>query len=283
MKSLLLLFSALALSYFNTPTSLTLQEAIDKGMVEAKFESTGDYSGEAINVKIKWLKGKKQPLTIPHGTQFISDDEYDQDIFILEDQDIFVQSNQEESYPLLGYCCQANNAAPNESSGFTMSTAKSKDLLSLAKFCNNKRLDDHSKQAAVWAISDNNSISDIYDIENPMVKNLRKEVARIKNIEDNWYSTVTDYEMDEERNIARQPVEVKGDLQYEFKRSGKLSYAVYDENDELIKHLGDGLPITRPGSYSFGFNLKVEGWKPGKYSVKLSMNGNIIHSQAFEV
>ncbi|SFT87795.1 hypothetical protein SAMN05216474_2851 [Lishizhenia tianjinensis] len=284
MKSLIVLLTALTFGYFNTDNhSISLQEAIDKGMVEAKFLSTGDYSGTSINIKIKWLKGRKVPLTITHGTQFLSEDEGDQDIFILEDQDIFVKSNEEETFPLIGYCCQASNSAPSENSSFKMSKASSKDLLSLADFCNGKRLDNHSKQAAIWAISDDHSLSDIHDIDNPIVKNLRKKVAEIKHVEDNWYSTVTEYEMDENRNISRQPVEVKGDLEYEFKRAGKLSYAVYDADDKLIKHLGDGLPITRPGSYSFGFNLKVEGWTPGKYSVKLSMNGNIIHAQAFEV
>lgn len=284
MKSLLLLLTALTLGYSTSNTSsLTLQEAIKTGMVEAHFESTGTYKGEAINIKIKWLKGKRVPLTIPHGTQFASEYEGDQDIFILEDQEIYVQSKQEEIFPINGYCCQASNSSPMEESAFTLTQCKSQDLLKLANYCNGKSLDDHSKQAAVWAISDNNSISDIYNIENPRVKNLRKEVAKIKNIEDNWYSTVTDYQVDDNRNIERQPVEVKGDLEYEFKSAGKLSYAVYDEDDKLIKYLGDGLPITRPGSYSFGFNLKVEGWQQGKYSVKLSMNGNIIHSQAFEV
>lgn len=194
-----------------------------------------------------------------------------------------MKSNNEESFPIEGYCCQARNFAPDELSGFTFQKTSSPQLQQLANYCNGKRLDNHSKQAAVWAISDDESISDIYNINIPAVKNLRKEVAKIKNIEDNWYSTVTDYELDENRNISRQPVEVKGEVTCDFERAGKLTYAVYDENDELVKRLGEGLPITRPGNYSFEFNLKVEGWKSGKYQIKLTMNGNIIHTQAFEV
>lgn len=284
MKSLLLILTALSFGLYNTnSTPINIDEALQKGMIEASFTSTGTYSGDAIEVKIKWLKGKKVPIRIPHGTQFASDNEGDQDIFILEDQDIYVKSNNEESFPIEGYCCQAHNSAPDELSGFTFQKTTSQQLQQLANYCNGKRLDNHSKQAAVWAISDDESISDIYSIDIPAVKNLRKEVAKIKNIEDNWYSTVTDYELDENRNISRQPVEVKGEVTCDFERAGKLTYAVYDENDELVKRLGEGLPITRPGNYSFEFNLKVEGWKSGKYQIKLTMNGNIIHTQAFEV
>lgn len=280
MKSILLLLCINIIAYSSAPSKLSLQEAIQQGRVEATYTSTGDHSGEAINIKLNWLKGKKQDLYIKAGSLFKSSNEEDQDIFVLEDQNIIARNEQNT---INGYCCQSNNASPSEGSKFSLIKSNSKKLQDLAKFCNGKRLDDHSLQSAVWALSDGKPISDIYAIENPLVKSLREQVAKIGNIKDEWYSTKSNYNIAEDRSIERSPVEVSGELIYEAHKSGKISYTIHDKNGVEIRSIGDGLSIPRAGNYTINFSLKVEGWESGEYLVKLTLQGEIIHTQSFEV
>lgn len=268
------------LSYYNTPEKINLQDAIQEGRVKAEFSSTGYHSGDAINIKITWLKGRKQNLLVEAGSLFKSENEEEQDIFILDNQEIF--ANNQQSI-IKGYCCQSQNSSPQEGSSFALGKSNNKELLALASFCNGKPIDDHSLQAAVWTLSNNKPISDIYNTENVQVKALRKKVAQIANIKDDWYNTKSDYELAEDRSIVRSPVEVTGNLIYEAPRSGKIAYTVHDKNGVEIRNIGDGLPIPRAGSYTIKFSLKVEGWESGEYQVKLTLRGETIHTQTFEV
>lgn len=262
---------------------ISIENALKKGLISVEATSLGGHSGDVVSLKVTPIINKSFRLYIPAGTHFIPDDEGDQNIFMVKDQEEMIANNEIE-IEVEGFCSESNDRSPSAGSGFKVIHSKEQNLLKLADYMRGKAFSSDVKQSAVWAVSDNSPISYISDDENEEdIKALRTFISELTGQPNVWYTTERHIEILEDRTIEASPVKVSGNIEYKVTRPGKMTAGVYRSNDTEIFTLGDGMRLPQAGDYSFFFNLTVEGWKTGRYKVKVFIDGNPIHVQNFEV
>ena len=90
-------------------------------------------------------------------------------------------------------------------------------------------------------------------------------------------------ELSETREILSEVTKIEGLISYEVKEIGSLKMEVCKSDGEVIRTLASLTPVQHLGDYRFNFNLKVQGWEKGLYSIRLKINNKVIHEQEFEV
>jgi hypothetical protein len=270
-------------SSFLSNDSMLLKDAIKKGLVSVEAISNGGHSGKCISLNIQSKTKKELQLIIEPGSVFNSDNSGEQDIFILDEQKILVRGNQRVSKPIIGFCCQMSNSSPDEGSTSSYETSKNEKLIKLAKFMNKKRFSESICQEAVWAVSDGNGVSGIYDPENPKVAALRKTICEITGEKDTWYNSKARYTLDENLNIVKTPVSISSAFTANIDKGGEIHYEVLDAEGKntSMSNLKGRLPSA--GEYNLKFNLTVEGWEKGNYRVQLIFEGTVLHEKAFVI
>ncbi|MDB2697652.1 hypothetical protein N9Y29_00605 [Crocinitomicaceae bacterium] len=262
---------------------ISIENAIKNGLIQVEATSLGGHSGEVIDVAVIPLAKKPFILFIPAGTHFIPDDEGDQNIFVVNDQEEMIASSTRR-IKVEGFCSESSDRSPSTGSGFKIIHSEEQKLIKLAEYMRSKNFSTDVKQSAVWAVSDHKPISHIYQEGNQeQVNELRKFISTLTGQPNVWYSTERNIEILADRTIAATPVKVSGDIDYHVTRPGKMNAAVYKEDGTKLFKLGEGMQLPRSGDYSFFFNLTVKGWKNGTYEVKVFIDEEPIHVQAFEV
>lgn len=281
------LFALCLFSSFKSERALnevSLQEALDQGLVEIESKSLGEYSGKCISLKLTSSSRKDLKIKVPAGSVFDSSNQEEQDIFLVDDQQFIVKAKTKSTKFINGYCCQHSNSAPDEGSGFTYKTHKNEKLQQLAKYMSQNNIPASVKQDAVWAVSDGSSIAHIFDSENKKAAlDLRKKVCEITGQKDVWYNSKSNINLDANRNIVREPVSIEGKLLAKIDRGGEIWYEVYDKDGNKASRNTARGRMPEAGEYNMNFKLTVEGWKKGTYTVKLIFEGTSIYQADFEV
>src|SRR5689334_13247388 len=88
----------------SAPTSMTLEDAIAKKMVNCRMASTGNYSGSSVAITLTNLTGTPLNITIPNGTVFKPSEDEDQDLIIVDQQLIALNAKATTKQVVDGFC-----------------------------------------------------------------------------------------------------------------------------------------------------------------------------------
>lgn len=268
-------------SLVEAPKEITLQDAIDQNLIEVSLESLGDYSGKCVALSVSSNSAKKFNLIVEPGDLFISEFDENQNILVVEEQ-VLAMEDKQDDFRIEGFCCEAHDSSPGEGDGFTYTKTSDPSLVKLASYIDGKGIDEDNKQSAIWAVSDGESVSDIYPDDEPS-KELRKYVCDLTNQEDVWFNTKKNYEVTEDRRIIAQPILITGKVEYTVEKPGMLYCSVVDAEGNEIMKMGNGSKIPYAADLSFEFEGRVQGWSEGDYYVKVRLDDKEIHSQKFSV
>jgi hypothetical protein len=263
--------------------AIDIHEAVAKDLIKVEAISKGDYSGQCMAVVISPIKSNKYVVNIPAGTHFIAENDPEQDIFVVEDQILAMTTKEAQTFSVEGFCSQHDDSSPSEGSLFKMTKSKDAKLVELANFIKGKGYSEDTKQSAIWAVSDGETIAAIFEEDKEEVKELRDYVCDITERPNPWYNSVQEYTVTETRHIESSPVEIVGKLEYEVKEKGKMRLSVYKADGELVRDIFKDLAINHTGETAFNFKGKVKGWEKGGYEVKVFINEKEIHMMPFEV
>lgn len=266
----------------NVPVSMTLEEAIQKKMVNCRYTSNGAYSGESVELSITNLSGTPLQITIPVGTVFKPNDEGDQDLIVVEQQMIALNGKSTGSQTLDGFCMEANDHAPAAENGMKLSKTTNTKLKDLATFLNGKDYDHQTIQSAVWVVSNGHSIGDI-DQDSEKGKALRTYLSTLTGEKDPWYETTRVQTVRPDRVIENNPISVTGKIQFVSDGKIKIHEVVQKVNGE-VKNTSSDIEFPRQGKWNYQFTLTVKGWEKGNYEVKvMDSNNKVLETFPFTI
>ncbi|OQY05452.1 MAG: hypothetical protein B6I20_01205 [Bacteroidetes bacterium 4572_117] len=271
--------------YLDKEKAISIEEAISSGIVEAEFQGTGTYSGDAINLELKSLISIDTLIKIEAGRRLVSDDTMLQDILIVTEMELFLAANEIKKLKLFGFCCQASKGAPRSDSNFGVGGMADSTLVVLARFLAKSNLPLNVMQNAIWAISDNNSLNSIHnenDNDRYKMKALFQLLAGLKGIEYEypWYSLK--YKTDTARVFSGEPIKLFAELEYNLSHQSNVDIFIKDANDLLVKKIFMNRPHHR-GEYNYRFTLDVENMPKGKYYLRLYADNQLKLLKMFEL
>lgn len=260
---------------------LSLNDALSQGLIEVSVQSEGGYSGKCIKLHVKSNTKKKYSLILEPGDVFYPDENENQNILVVEEQ-VLAMEDVQDDFRVEGFCCESSDHSPGEGDSFKFGKIENDKLIKLADYISGKEISNESKQSAIWAVSDGESISAIYP-KNEKDKELRKFVCDLTGQDNVWFNTQNNYSVTEDRTIVREPTLITGEVNYKVTAPGKIYCSVYNADGEVKLELVKGSPIPYAANLSFEFEGKVKGWQSGDYYVKVFLDDKEIHSQKFTV
>lgn len=277
-----LLVSVLVLSFSpSLGEKISILDALNKKWIKCIVTANNSFNEGQLSILIENLHQLKN-VVIPSGTRFISEASDEQDFMNVNDE-LIVLDGKSVEITIDGYCVQKHKSYPTEGNLFTLHKESNEKLVKTAQLMNQKGFSRNIIQSALWSVSDGATFSGIYEKDNKKVEELRAAICALTGREDDWYNTDATYELSETREIVSEVTKIEGLISYEVKETGSLKMEVCKSDGEVIRTLASSTPVQQLGDYRFNFNLKVQGWEKGSYSVRLKINNNVFHEQEFEV
>jgi hypothetical protein len=278
--SALLVFSV----FFNLKTNaqgLDLIDAVKKGLVAVTVSGTGGHSGECLQLSLQNKAKKKLEVRVPAGQIFVAGDSSLQNLMVVKEQTFFVENGGTSLGKLFGFCIEASDGSPGDQSIFKMGKLAEGNLLKMAKYLNDNKLQEHSSaQFAVWAVTDAERLEGIGD------PTLTKFVA------DMLGKPMPAYHIEykappQDRLLPGQPANwreafaMNGLFYYDLMSDQAVDFGLYDEAGNLVHSLFKGRQQKR-GHHKFRFEFEIKGLPKGKYTAKLTNKGNLIKELSVE-
>jgi hypothetical protein len=263
------------------PTTMTLEQAIAKKMVNCRMASTGKYSGESVALTLTNLTGTPLNITIPNGTVFKPSEDEDQDLIIVDEQQIALNAKATTKQIVDGFCMEPHDSSPTPENGMKLSRNTNPKLQELTAFMNGKKYDSDIIQDAVWAVADGDDVSSI-DNSDEKGKALRTFVAKLINKPDPWYSKKQERVVTPERVIESNPVMVNGMITIETEGAMKINEVVKKSNGQVM-NTSEEMEFPKKGKWNYQFTLTVKGWEKGDYVVNVLSGTKLIKAFPFKI
>lgn len=264
MKSLLsIAFSILA--FCGTASTIEINAALKAGKISVvpTYKKLGN-NGVLLTIS----NVTTQPITvsIPGGTVFQPEGGQEQVLMNIEEKQLALNGKETKSIHVGGYCTQLSKITPNLDNRFKIGTTSNPQLLSLLTFLKTNQPSPVNYQAAVWALTDNESIAAIEPIT-PADKKLREHIALLTKRKDPWYTSGQNIQAEPGRPIQRSTIAVKGNLEVTLKETTEFEIVVINSTNEVKATMPTKEPIEKDVKHTFKFGLTVQGWEMGTYQV----------------
>lgn len=274
------LVAVLCFSFNGNTSRLTLEQAAQEKKVVFEIVPLGGYRGNCISIRVQNLGGALN-LELPVGTIFIPEDSTEQTLITTSPQLFALGRKEEKLIQVNAFCTEANDHSPSKESKFSMGRSQNKALLGLTSFLDSLRLvDEDAIQNSVWCVTDHESVSNVYLDNANTQKALRGYLCKTTGQKDTWYSTRSDLHVNQNREIVRTPKEIKGDIEYTSTERSELQGVVKDSTGKILV-TNPNKTVVPAGHVKFEFNLRIEGWPHGNYSVVYTNNGKEVINQPF--
>ena len=288
--STLNLFISILLS--NTSPVIELNEAIKTGKINVEVSSNGNgLSDGMLTAQIQNTSTLKITLKIPVGQVFICEEDPRQNLIIVQEEIMALNANQKLQKNLLGMCIEAGDMSPGSDIRYKPGSKANGDLLACAQFINTHQLYNSTGQNAIWVFTDNHEIGWI-DAYNEHGTKLREYVAKLKGVENPWYSTShignENHQLSDTYN-ASQPVleryhmtqaEINGNFAWELKERTKITFAIYNSQGQLIRTFFND-KVFNPGELSMRFHYKATHIARGTYFARITNGEQVIAQREF--
>ena len=261
---------------------MDLKKALDLKLVKTTVKSVGGFQGYCIQMSISNLYKDSLIITLEAGRRLNSLNEKEQDILITKSQIIALNSRENKTILVKGYCCEATNNAPQAGSFYDINKMANDSLVQLARYLDTCHWEADVEQQAVWAISNNKPVSCVASFNDSNSVGIRVMVAQIKGEKIPWYTVITKTFVYRSGNFQTYAIRLKGQLEYNNDKERYTTLHVLDQwGNEVCSINGQW---THPGvGQKFDLNLPLKGLEKGQYTVELKSADNILAQKEFEI
>ena len=274
---IIILISTLSLS----AESITLEEALNKDLVTASFTASSGFMGQVLKVQLQSNHKKGLDLSFPAGMQFKSEDENLQDLILTRAHQTFLASNSKKTVVLYGMCTQRFNSSPYEGALFAYNGMAEGSLLDVAEYISQRNYQNDAGQGAVWAVTDNAGLQEIYDDDEKVVKDLQEFMAELTGQEMPWYS-LQQNNFIPGPDVNPDPSIIHAKYEYQFTDEARVNLGVYDSEGNEVYLITEDQPV-QPGTFKMNFKLTVKNMPRGTYYIRVTNGDQLLDERIAEI
>lgn len=268
---LFILFSELNFSFASD--TISIKDALDKGIVSIMAKGLGGHSDECIEMNIENLVGEDVILRIEAGRGMISEDTAMQDILITKQYEFLLSKTEKVKLKIFGMCMRAHRGSPSKESRFSVGKMTDTLLVQLARFIDKFNYRNYSSQNAVWVLSDGNPLESIHSASNDAIaKKLLEFIHILTKKPIPWYTI--EYKKDTIILFTGKAETLHGYYEYYVPNNSVVSIGIYKEDGHL-KEILFSQKTHSPGKYDYPFTLDVSKWMKGNYYLKFYMDDQV--------
>lgn len=278
--NLFFLASTISADVVFAENTINVEDAARKGYIKLVIKSAGGYTGDVINMKIQNLTNEALALKVEAGRRLDSENQQEQDILVVKQERFVLGAKQEHTYKIYGMCCQAHNSSPSKNAVYKVGKMADSNLVKLARFVNdNKYYSDYTAQAAVWSVSDNNSIAGI-EGEKEISEKLQKYVSQITGRPIPVYKI--HYKQQSGNDVMGRAVNIQGVFSYSLSTKNKVTISIYNSDGKIVQTLMLKQSHEQ-GDYKLTYNVNTTKFPAGIYYTRMIANGAVVKEEKIEL
>ena len=260
---------------------VSLQEALNKGLIQVATKGLGDHHGQCIEISITSLNKKEMEITIDAGLQLFPDDTSVQSMIVTQERMFALTPKAIRKIKLFAMCTEQSDRGPAADELFALGPMADGNLLEVVNFLSKKKYQTSAAQHAVWCITDSASIGGIYDETNPaLAKELRMLVAKLTGKIPPWYQV--EYKIQPGVQETFEPLRIHADFKYTLTEEGVVTFAIFNERGDTVQTI---LANHQEKAGMHGMKIKFESRNlpKVKYYARVTNKGILIEEQVFEL
>lgn len=259
MKKLLLFFACLLSLMAAQAASINLLEAQKLKKISIQAKGNGGHMGDCISLTVKNLTQVKQDIVVSPGLIFTDQDPGAQNLMVVEQYQLALMPGATKSLNLSTMCIELHDYSPQSGDLFVLNDEATGYLATLAELIAKKKYQNSTAQSAVWALTDQAEIGDIYASDTLMAGQLATFVANATG---------------RPRPKVIVPKEhyiysIRMNMVHHFSKTTKVTLACYDESGALIKEYYKDRVIPT-GMYIATFGINRVADKGTKFIFRIS-------------
>lgn len=267
------LFTLLLFASSSVFAQTTLEELVKNGSVKVEAKGLGSHDGECIQIRVSNLLKETLNFNIEPGYEFISNDSTLQDILIVDAKKFTLPPAATRVANLIGYCCRLSRSSPGVNAGFQWGGKKRPALVQMADFLVKNNLKSSPvAQSAVWAVSDGQPISSLWDeSQADLSKKLIEFAASLTKQQVPWYrakfTAITPGPQ-----VFQTPMEmlnIHADWEFKIAKDDLITFAVFDKTGAKVREFYTDKAFAG-GRYVYTFSFETNKLPKGKYTFRMT-------------
>jgi len=252
---------------------MKMSEAVTKKIVSVDGINTlGRYTGYALKLTAKTLKKEKDTieLLVDVGMIMKPDDTSCQPMILAGGDTMMLTPGERVQTHVAIFCGDAPRHCPKKSLHYSYYKVGSDALVKVLQFINKHKLYDHLGQSAVWVITNDHSVGNVYDrSEDKLSKQLINELCRITGAEyPNYFALHETKEIEGTAAFVPKTVGLIAEFKPKLTAATILSVEVFNKQgmplDKLIER-----QLFYPGPRPISVMFDPRPYGPGEYVLKL--------------
>ncbi|MDZ4844970.1 MAG: hypothetical protein SH857_05405 [Chitinophagales bacterium] len=261
--------------------SVSLQDALNKGLIQVATKGLGGHQGQCIEITITSLNKKEMEILIDAGLQLLPSDTSAQSMMVSQEKIFTLTSKTLKKIKLYALCTQQSDRGPSADELFALGPVAEGHLLTVAQFLSKKKYQTSAAQHAVWCITDSASIGGIYDETNPaLAKELRMLVAKLTGKIPPWYQT--EYNIQPGVQETFEPLRIHADFKYALTEEGDVTFAIFNEQGDTVRTILAN-HAEKAGIHMMKIKFESSKLPKGKYYARVTNKGTLIEEKVFEL
>jgi len=286
--------SIILLFYFTNPVNpeIDFATAVNTGKIKVEITSNGNGLADGmLTAKIKNVTNSPLNVNIPAGQIFICEEDPRQNLIIVKEEVFALSPNKDYTKSLVGMCIEADDMSPGNDVTYKVGKKAADNLMKCAEFISKNKLYNSTGQNAIWVFSDNHEIGWI-DASTPAEIELREYAAKLKGVENPWYSTsrlgnqnhqLSDtYDPNQPRTEVYEmtEAEINGNFEWSLDKRTNITFAIYNSEGKAIRTFFSDKQFPH-GELSLRFHYKATHMERGTYFARMTNGDNVISQREF--
>ena len=271
------------LSYASFSDTITLSQALQNKMINISISGAennpndeaykSSYTGDCISIKIENISGKNIKVFLEAGRFIQPEDTSIQRMIVTKEQMISLEKGLKRNIKVFAMCSQMKNHAPSQATVFHLSKKADGKLLELCQLISKNNFQDGSAQSAIWAMTDNNDLYDIYSDNKAETDLLKGFVRKAKGIsEESEQKSNSTFELNREAPgtyVNYCTGKISGSFEFDLKTDTKLNLILYTDKGEVSRKCVQN-QIFLSGNNTLRYEFTYKNFPIGNYYLKMT-------------
>lgn len=256
--------------------ALSLEEALRSHHIQVSITGNpvamnihgSSHTGRCLRIQLLNTGKQAQTITIPNACHFRNERKEHQDLVSCEQTDVVINGGQHATIAINALCSERYDGSPTVTDTFIFQGPASGPVTRLCTWLQQHHLFDNTAQQAMWCLTDDSPIDNIYDTHADTV--IENQLARLVAGE-KGVPVPQRFQMP--HRILRYAIEAEGRYRQWIDRPTRIGIYITDSSNTILITLMDEETETRTGgnlTYTYGYRGLLPA---GTYFLQARVNG----------
>jgi hypothetical protein len=261
-----------------TVFSISIEEAFKKGLIRYEMKGTEKgNTGDCISIMVENISAGIINLEVETGRVLEASDSAYQNMIVTKRFFVRLNLKQKSQQLLYALCVEQGDGSPNESISFSHGAMSRGTLLSMAKFVEQKNLQNATGQALIWQVVSGSAIMFIScNFQPALYASLKSHFAFDKYVK---FEACGSSDDSAEKFFTHTPTRIvrtyQGTFGFSIAQPADVEISVFDMQDKKVKQL-EVMRKMEPDWYNYEYRFTDTGLNKGEtYELRLLVNGKV--------